>query len=185
MPVGSLHIYPTVIKAVLATQPLTILDLGIGKGMNGAGIRNWYSIEAVLIGVEGYEEYENPLWGASYDAVFRMEIINSLEALISHKLLPECMYPNGVFDMVIMTDVLEHFTKKDGVKVLNLIKKVAGKSALITTPYEFFEQQHENPYEAHKSHWTVKELAALGFMPVEYNGPEYGPKMIVAEYIAK
>ena len=172
MPVGSWPIYPKVIQSVLATNPQTILDLGIGYGMNGAGIRNWYNNECELIGVEGFGGYKNPMWEMYNDV-----IVNDIERTLSNYIAFE-----QFFDMVIMTDVLEHFDKLDGKMIIEMILFITKKSALITTPGVWFEQGPENgnEYERHRSLWTVTELKEMGFgiVSTDHN-------MIVADMIKK
>ena len=64
-----------IMRHVLMNNPKSILDLGIGHGINGAGIRNWLNVgvksnykDTTVIGVEGFKDYESPLWGC-YDIV--------------------------------------------------------------------------------------------------------------------
>jgi hypothetical protein len=173
MPVGSSYAFIKVNNCVLSTNPDSILDLGIGYGMNGAGIRNWYSMGCYITGVEVFEQYRNAMWGC-YDRVVIDDIINYLKVC-------------SEYDMVIMTDVLEHFTKEDGVKVLDMISKAAIKNAVITTPAVWFEQGHVhgNMYEEHKSIWTVDDLKSLGWGIVSDGYNEFGHQMIIADYVKK
>ena len=54
------------------------------------------------------------------------------------------------YDLVIMGDVLEHFTAEDGVKLLNKVKQHC-REMVIAVPF-MYEQAAEpdNPYEEHK-----------------------------------
>lgn len=172
MPVGSPFAFLKVNQCVQATNPATILDLGIGYGMNGAGIRNWYSMDCEVVGVEIFPAYRNAMWGC-YNEV----VISDIKSYLA-----TCKK----FDMVIMTDVIEHFTAAEGKDILRLIKNVAAKSAVVSTPLEWFDQGavHGNPYEKHKSHWSAMAFDQNGFgiVDMELN---LGHDMLIAEYVAK
>ena len=78
MPYGSPDVFIKVQQCIWATKPDIILDLGIGYGMNGAGIRNWYSRTCELIGVEIFRNYDNPMWRL-YDKVLWIDIEELLQ----------------------------------------------------------------------------------------------------------
>ena len=45
-----------------------------------------------------------------------------------------------------------------------MIKQLATKHVLLSTPKDFIEQHEEaNPYEDHRSHWVENELLDTGF----------------------
>jgi ribosome-associated toxin RatA of RatAB toxin-antitoxin module len=51
--------------------------------------------------------------------------------------------------------------------LLELIKQRCNKHALLSTPKDFIEQHVEaNPFEDHRSHWTLKELNKAGFVEI-------------------
>ncbi len=59
---------------------------------------------------------------------------------------------DNTYDFVLAVDILEHFTKTDGVKFLDELKRVAKQAVLVSTPKEFHSQEIEaNPYENHRS----------------------------------
>lgn len=69
------------------------------------------------------------------------------------------------FDAVIALDVVEHFPKKDGLKLIALMERIAKKKVIIFTPYGF-TQQHPydgNPFQKHKSGWNIEELRKMGY----------------------
>ena len=175
MPVGSISAFAPVVQSVLATNPKSILDLGIGNGMNGAGIYNWYSKECVIEGVEVFRDYDSLLWYV-YHEVYEADIFQFLSDT------------ERTWDMVIMTDVLEHFPKEKGREVLKLIEKVTLKAAVVTTPAVWFEQGpvNGNPFEEHHCLWTVEDFQKEGWGIVESGAPDWlGHQMIIADYIVK
>jgi hypothetical protein len=92
----------------------------------------------------------------------------------------------GDFDLIVMTDVIEHFTKEDGVKLLNKLKAKCVKGVIVSTPSIWIEQgaAYGNTFETHKSLWTVKDFTDLGY-GIIWDGrkDEYGHMMLIADYI--
>jgi len=59
-----------------------------------------------------------------------------------------------------MGDIIEHFTKEEGLRIL---KELVYKSIIIVTPLQVFEQAavYNNEFETHKSSWSNKDLPDL------------------------
>lgn len=178
MPIGSWSAYTVIIKGVLATNPKSVLDIGIGFGMNGCGVRNWLDLgiqfQTRLTGIEAFPHYRNPAWDL-YDRVIigdATKIIDTLED----------------FDLIIMTDVIEHFEKDDGIIFLEKLKLKCLKGVIISTPGIWIEQgdAYGNSYERHRSLWTPADFTALGFgIVMDGSLDDNGHMMIVADYIKK
>jgi hypothetical protein len=179
MPIGSQSSYRYIMQGVLATNPKSILDLGIGFGMNGCGIRNWYDLglypfKTKLVGVEGFEGYRNPAWEL-YDKVIVGNILEVIDGL-------------EVFDMILITDVIEHFDKQQGVELLNKLKTKVSKCVMVSTPGVWIEQGEYmgNKLEAHKSMWSVKDFTDLGYGIVQDGTiDDMGHMMITADFIKR
>lgn len=171
MPVGSLNIFPEIIRIALLNNPKKVLDVGVGYGINGAGIRNWFSDvhkrEIQLTGIEVFEPYKNPLWQV-YDEL-RNDDIRDVEL--------------EQYDVIIMTDVIEHFSKEDGKRVVEKLKRALNPKGvlLISTPATWFEQGAwgGNEHEIHRSLWSIDEFVKMGFAIIQEQ------PMILAEYINK
>lgn len=174
MPIGSLSVYPEIIRLVLLNNPKSILDLGIGYGMNGAGIRNWYSKDVELVGVEGWPSYMNPMWDM-YSTIHIAKIEDYIKT-------------DKKFDFIIMTDVIEHFALLDGIKVIERLKEMLNpKGALIiSTPAIEIEQGAwgGNELETHRSVWDGLTFNGVGMTVIRGAEPcKYGHLMYIAEYI--
>lgn len=103
------------------------------------------------------------------------------------------IYGAKSFDAVQCTDVLEHLEKPAGHVLLDVLKEVARRFVLITTPNGFLGQdprKHpeaswaKNPYQLHVSGWTPSELEQHGYT-VTYNGPGPGGAMLFAWHVEK
>jgi len=182
MPIGSYSSFRDIMRQVLMHSPKTILDLGIGHGINGAGIRNWLNVgikdnykQTTLIGVEGFMEYRSPLWDC-YDWVYTSTIQRYLEA------------EDREFDCVLMTDVIEHFDKDEGNAIISKIvntKLALGGILLISTPAVWIEQgaAYGNQLETHRSLWHFTDFIGMPGVEIIKDGREddMGYKMLVVK----
>ena len=128
-----------------------ILDLGCGKGdpmlfLNKE--RKYY-----VMGAEIFPEY-----------------IKICEKKMSHDVvieydLKELEHFAMKFDVVLGLRILEHFTKEDGIKILDNMERIANKQVIITTPIEQFRQSayDDNKFQEHKYIWSPEELKARGY----------------------
>jgi len=82
-----------------------------------------------------------------------------------NKKIEDLDFPENSFDAVIMIEVLEHLPKKVGREILKKAEKWARKKVIISTPNGFIDQPSvdKNPYQEHKSGWTIRELSSIGF----------------------
>ena len=76
------------------------------------------------------------------------------------------------FDAVIALEFLEHLTKEEGYALIKKMEKWAKKKIIISTPNGYVYQNacDKNPFQEHKSGWTVDELKNLGFKIHGVNG---------------
>jgi methyltransferase family protein len=167
MPIGSYAAIPLLAQALLRCHPRSVLDLGMGFGGGGVVVRQWLDLgvrpwRTYLVGVEVWPDYRNPVWDL-YNVVY----IQSIEQFVSS-------YADS-FDSVLLGDVLEHFDKDKGRKIVEAIKPrvAAGGCLLVTTPAKFIPQEavYGNERERHRSLWSQDELVELGFQ-VERTGKQ-------------
>jgi hypothetical protein len=159
MPIGSYAAVPLLAQTLIQRQPKSVLDLGLGFGGCGVIVREWLDLgvrpwKTQLIGVEAFADYRNPVWDL-YDVIYTQTIEEFLAAC------------RETYDCILLGDVLEHFEKPAGQKLLEQIKPLVSKGGalLLTTPAAFFTQGpvYGNPLEQHRSLWTEKDLKQLGF----------------------
>ena len=158
-------------RHVLMHNPKTVLDLGIGHGINGAGIRNWLNVgikenykQTTLIGVEGFRQYHSPLWDC-YDLVE----ITTIQDYLDNS--------NAQYDCILMTDVLEHFDKDEGNAIINKIvntKLAPGGILLVSTPAVWIEQgaAYGNELETHRSLWHFTDFIGMPGVDIIKDGRE-------------
>jgi SAM-dependent methyltransferase len=159
-----------------------ILDCGIGFGFYGAVVRQWLDggvspWRTYLLGIEGFEDYESPCWNL-YNWIHTCTIQHYLDSPLS---------ANDTFSVILLLDVLEHFTKEEGTKILEKLKgKLAPGGVLyVGTPSIWIEQgsAYGNILECHQSLWTSENLEDLGFSVILDGSPDtYGYMMILGKY---
>ncbi len=171
MPIGSYSSFRDIMRQVLMHSPKTILDLGVGNGINGAGVRNWLNVgikdnykDTTVIGVEGYPHYRSELWKC-YDWVHTCTIQTFLQE------------SDKQFDCVLMTDVLEHFDKDEGNAVISKIVNDVlnpGGILLISTPAVWIEQgaAYGNELETHRSLWHFTDFIGMQGLEIIKDGRE-------------
>lgn len=143
-----------------ATEPLvwildrrvkTILDVGCGQGYPMKRLRILRSVRAT--GVDLFPRYiKEAKKSGIYEKVIRGDVTKL-------KFKPKS------FDAVICLQVIEHVTKKDGLKMIKSMEKLAKYQVIIATPYHFFEHpdMDNNKLQRHLSHWPDEEFKKMGY----------------------
>lgn len=176
-------------KLIEWLQPARVLDVGVGGGRMGFlareyGHHPWHprahggGVE--LHGIEGHEPYIGPIQRAVYD---RIEIGDALDVLARLEAEGER------YELVIASDILEHFSDDDGRLLLERCLAV-GDLLLIVTPYEWFQQpSEENELQMHRSHWEIRSLRAAGAHAILHRGESivalFGDAELAEEYASR
>lgn len=68
------------------------------------------------------------------------------------------------FDAVVALDVIEHFSREDGARLLDNMERAARRVVLVLTPNGFVPQPaNTNPWQLHRSGWTADDFKARGY----------------------
>ena len=142
----------------------SILDIGMGGGKWGVLIREFLEYRAnrywptqwihQVHGVEAWEKYRNPMWDYCYNNV----LIGDISQLIGE------INKRPNYDFILLLDILEHFEKDIGIKILDAMVKNTKELVFCCfpdakNPKKALRQGavHGNPFETHRSLWSVKE----------------------------
>jgi hypothetical protein len=96
---------------IIALKPFSVLDIGSGFGKYGVLCREYlelwdgrqeYNFLRRIDGVEAFKNYITPLHKFIYNNIYTENIIDLVKKL------------DYTYDLVLLTDVLEHFTKDEG-----------------------------------------------------------------------
>jgi len=153
-----------------------LLDIGCGSN---SPIR-YFSKKPYCVGVDAFEpSIKKSMAKKIHDEYFLTDILE----------IDKKIEPNS-FECVIALDVIEHFTKKEGYLILDIMEKIASKKIIVFTPNGFVPQgvYDENPWQVHKSGWTVEEMRKRGYKVIGINGwkflkgefgaPRFKPKLL-------
>ncbi len=150
-----------VMELIISTNPQSMLDVGIGFGKYGFLSREYLELwdgresyndwKRQIDGVEIFEEYITPIQKQIYSQIF---VGNALDIVPDLK---------TKYDLILLMDVIEHFTKEDGEKLLRDCMKV-GRNVIISTPKDIGSQgdAFDNHYESHISQWRDEDFAPYG-----------------------
>ncbi len=166
MPVSDRTSLNEVVGIVAELRPESVLDVGIGWGKYG------YLLRTVL--ESGYPDIsDRSRWRVRIDGVeiFPPYVGAIQRACYSHIYLGDVATLVGgldAYDVVVMGDVLEHFEKAAGTRLLHELLAKARKALVIVTPRGTQEQGEVlgNPHEEHRSGWTPRDFAGFPFRRV-------------------
>jgi len=163
MPTGSFTIIPEVINEIMRLNPKSILDIGPGFGKWGVLFREYLELW-------GHRQYHKETWTKQIDCceVFRpyiTELHNFIYSNVIVKDIRDYVKEMPNYDVIVLIDVIEHFEKEEGIKLIEDLFKKTNKAVIIGTPLKFSPQKaaYGNIYETHKSLWTMEEFISMGF----------------------
>ena len=141
----------------------SVLDLGCGTN----SIVRRFAAGRFVVGVDRY-----------YPSLVRNRAVGAYAALINADVL-DLPFGERSFDAVVSLDVIEHFEKPRGYAMLSLMERLARRAVIVFTPNGLVPQQpSDNPWQEHKSGWTVEDFESRGYA---VHGI-YGHKSLRGEY---
>ncbi|MDD5544023.1 MAG: class I SAM-dependent methyltransferase [Acidobacteriia bacterium] len=160
MPVSAFDNIDPMLSFIIDLQPRRILDVGVGHGKYGFLCREYLEVQphrfspsewqSEIVGIEVWDKYRNPVWGYAYNQV----VLGDARQLIGTL---------GTFDLVIFADIIEHFTKEDGMKLIQKALDIS-KWVIVSTPSVFVDEEdfyetQGNKQMRHLSLWSPKDFA--------------------------
>lgn len=145
--------YPSIIRHHFGNDQ-TILDFGCGDGelVKKLNADKKYQIT-------GVDLYKPAIASARKTGLYKNVVLSDLRKL---------KYKRKSFDVVLASQVIEHFPKKEALRLIKAMEKLARKKVIICTPkgyvpFEPFNVLDKNPLQAHKSGWGIAEMRSLGY----------------------
>ncbi|HUV30202.1 MAG TPA: class I SAM-dependent methyltransferase [Acidobacteriota bacterium] len=157
MPSSQISQISTIMEIVLATRPQSVLDVGVGFGKYGFLCREYLELwdgrdrygdwQRRIDGIEAFEQYLTPVHEHIYDNIYVGDALSLLPGLDTH------------YDLILLIDVIEHFTLDDGRALLAECARKAN-ACLVSTPLAASAQAEAfgNQYEVHRSQWTGRHF---------------------------
>lgn len=144
---------PWIIRHFLGDEK-KVLDVGCGDGslMVKVNCDRKYDV----VGIDLYKPY---LKIARESGVYKKIIVSDIRKL---------KFKNNSFDAVLLSQVIEHLNKKEALKVISTMEKIAKDKVIICTtngfaPYDPFDVFDDNSLQVHKSGWEIKEMKNYGY----------------------
>ena len=160
MPSSSINSIETVLNIVRKINPQRVLDIGIGFGKYGFLLREYLELwdgrnvyndwKRTIDGIEIHSPYVTLLQDMIYDSIYEDDALTVLDELYNTK---------EKYDLILLIDVIEHFNKSDGEKLINKCK-LNSKNIIVVTPKVVSNQGvvFDNMNETHLSQWTEDEF---------------------------
>jgi hypothetical protein len=146
-----------IVDLISLTDPGKLLDIGVGFGKYGFLAREYLELwneggdylkwQRQIDGIEAFEPYVTPVHKFIYSNIFIGNAIDILPGL------------KDKYDLILMIDVFEHFSYKDGMKLLGECRK-NGRNILISVPVVMSAQEavFGNEFEMHKYGWKKEDF---------------------------
>ncbi len=145
-------------EIIRSVQPQSVLDIGIGFGKFGFLCREYLEL---WDGRNKYGDWQKRIDGieafAPYVTALQKQIYNKIYVGDARRIVPTL---DHYYDLILLIDVIEHFTIKEGRRLLQQCAKHS-RGCIISTPLTASVQgaAFDNPYETHKSQWTQAEFS--------------------------
>lgn len=163
MPSSRPELIPFVVNLVMQLQPRSILEIGTGFGKYGFLFREYLDIwgaaadparlapdkwQVRIDGIECFSAYISEIQRRIYNRIIIGDALAEIDQL-------------GSYDLIFLGDVIEHFPKDDGHRLLDKCLARAGRMVLVTTPNYFNPQgpEYGNERETHHCLWTREDFA--------------------------
>ena len=164
MPSSTHHLLNHMIFEIINTNPISILDIGIGYGKYGFLAREFIEAHADRVfpsqwklKIDGIE-----IWKNYVDYLNWINIIyNKVYIGDAYELIDKV----SDYDLIIAGDIIEHLPKKKGEFLLKKCIRKAKKWGLVSIPlgnWLHHKVVANNPHEDHQSIWTATELINIG-----------------------
>ena len=159
MPTSNFRNISAIMRLIVGINPMSVLDVGIGFGKYGFPMREYLELwdgrekygrsnwQRTIHGIEVCEDYIDEIQLAIYDHIYIGEALEELSKIAR------------AFDLILLIDVLEHFYKDGGFKLLNRCKEKT-RNIIICVPAPVRKQgaAFGNPYERHISKWDHEDF---------------------------
>lgn len=136
----------------------TLLNVGCGSN---SPIKS-FSKNLFSVGIDSFKpSIEKSKKKKIHNKYFLMDVLK-----IDKKFKPKS------FDCVLALDLIEHLKKKDGIRLIKKMEKIAKKKVIIFTPNGFLPQEEyeNNIKQVHLSGWSAREMMKKGYKIIGING---------------
>lgn len=155
----NLRFYESALERELADGWTSLLDVGCGAV---SAVDRICATIPVTVGIDAHAP---TIARRRKDGPYgRYECVNALDA-------GERFGPRS-FDVVVAMDVVEHFEKDVGYRLLDVLETLARHRVIVFTPNGFLAQGEldGNPFQLHRSGWAAADFETRGYQVTGVNG---------------
>ena len=160
-----------------------VLDVGVGFGFLAQNLAENCVMHGDLVEYEGYDQDDvknylnNKAWRIQVHGVEANKEYqgsgahNFFYADVAYETIQEFMeHDVRIYDIAVASDVLEHLSQDDAVKVLDFLEKNS-TYVVISVPTFFYKGHDEiSEFEYHRCHFSTKFMLDRGYNMVESTG---------------
>lgn len=150
--VGEHEVFHRTLKEALVGTCDSVLDIGCGSR---SPLHSFSKLIPRTVGIDGHAaSIERSRAAGIHSEYHQMELMDA-----GHRFGPKS------FDAVVALDVIEHFEKQDGFRLLEMMESLARKRVIIFTPNGFLPQDEwdSNVHQVHRSGWEVYDFELRGY----------------------
>lgn len=146
-------------REILGSNCQTLLDVGCGSD---SPVKHFSKMLQYSVGIDSFKLSIDKSKSAGIHSEYKLMDVLKVGRI----------FKKNSFDCVVALDLIEHLRKEDGIKLIELMEKIARKRVIIFTPNGFLSQREYdgNKFQVHLSGWTVEEMRAKGYKVIGING---------------
>jgi len=136
----------------------TVLDLGCGSSSPIRHLSGTFH----SVGVDIFEpSLEKSRAAGVHDEYLAMDVLDIGKS-----------FAQKSFHCVLALNLIEHFEKKDGIRLLEMMEGVSSKKVIVLTPNGFLPQEEydANVRQVHRSGWSAREMKQMGYNVIGIKG---------------
>jgi hypothetical protein len=175
MPTSTYVHIPTMVAYLQMVRPTSLLDVGLGNGKIGFLARDLLDVmlgqryrkedwKVRIDGIEIFEDYIQEHQRAIYDNIYIGDAIELMDKL-------------GIYDLVLLCDVVEHFKEVEARELIHKCFDHCRSHVIVSIPLgENWTQSaiYGNPHEEHHSFWSLHEFEPVAECKAYFTFPQIG-----------
>lgn len=144
---------------------LRVADLGAGTGESQIACQILEIPWRRLVSIEAHVPYANKLRAKKAKAE-RHDVLAGRVGQIFEE------YKQGELDVALLIDVIEHFDRRRALALLHRLESFFVRGAILFAPLGRVSQEpyDGNPLQRHRSSWSERDFARLGYSVEVYRG---------------